>query len=59
MTNEGPVFRKENLRQLQDHPPQGRRAGDMQKPQTQAAAGVSMLIAPFENSSQASETAGN
>jgi hypothetical protein len=37
---EGTGIGKENLRQVQDHPPQGRGAGDLRQHQTQTAPGM-------------------
>jgi hypothetical protein len=38
MDDEGKSFSKEDVRQLQGHPPQGRGARDLHKPETQTAA---------------------
>ena len=42
--NESTIIGQEDLRELQDYPPQGRGARDLQKPQAQAAARVRRKI---------------
>jgi hypothetical protein len=44
VNDEGTGFSQEDVRQLQDHPPQRRGARDLHEPQAQAAAGVKEIL---------------